>query len=147
MPLIKAGFSIDRRCPTISTLSAPTTLPIKPMRCIGPPAATSGAVMAKNASRTDGVDHVLGEGRNGVDDAAAFQRDAAVLALRHNDLAAVDMVVDQTARNVTGSGKPVADGEARFRHVDADIIRTWIFGDEIVAEVGAVALRVDRKEA
>src|SRR5262245_6063742 len=28
--LINADFSIERRCPTISTLSAPTTLPIKP---------------------------------------------------------------------------------------------------------------------
>src|SRR5262249_43098635 len=38
--LINADFSIERRWPTISTLSAPTTLPMKPTWCIGPPAAT-----------------------------------------------------------------------------------------------------------
>src|SRR5580700_580925 len=50
MPLIKAAFSIERRWPTISTFSAPTTLPMKPTRFIGAPAATSGAVTARNAS-------------------------------------------------------------------------------------------------
>src|SRR5580692_7675823 len=50
MPLIRAAFSIERRWPTISTLSAPTTLPMKPTLFIGAPAATSGAVTARNAS-------------------------------------------------------------------------------------------------
>src|SRR6202034_2526493 len=50
MPLMSDAFSIERRWPTISTLSAPTTLPMKPMRLIGPPAATSGAVTARKAS-------------------------------------------------------------------------------------------------
>ena len=35
MPLIKADFSIDRRWPTISTLSAPTTLPMHRIGFIG----------------------------------------------------------------------------------------------------------------
>src|SRR5580700_73744 len=50
MPLIRAAFSIERRWPTISTFNAPTTLPMKPTRFIGAPAATSGAVTARNAS-------------------------------------------------------------------------------------------------
>src|SRR5262249_29643672 len=48
--LTTPALSIERRCPTISTLSAPTTLPMKPTRSNGPPAATSGAVTDRNAS-------------------------------------------------------------------------------------------------
>src|SRR3954453_10809509 len=50
MPLISDALSIERRWPTISTLSAPTTLPMKPTWCISPPAATSGAVTVRKAS-------------------------------------------------------------------------------------------------
>src|ERR1700676_3620408 len=50
MPLIKAAFSIERRWPTISTFNAPTTLPMKPTGFTGAPAATNGAVTARNAS-------------------------------------------------------------------------------------------------
>src|SRR5262249_18729522 len=59
MALITADFSIVVRWPTISTLSAPTTLPMKPTRSIEPPAATKGAVTARNASPAPTVSTTL----------------------------------------------------------------------------------------
>src|ERR1051325_2816846 len=48
--LTSEALSTERRCPTISTFSAPTTLPTKPTWCAGPPAATSGAGIDRKAS-------------------------------------------------------------------------------------------------
>ena len=98
-------------------------------------------------ARADRVDHVLGEGRDGVDDPAALIGDAAVLAVGDDDLRAIDVALDQPARDVADLGYPVADGEPRFRRIDADVVGARISGDQVVAHIGAVGLGVDRQEA
>ena len=45
----------------------------------------------KCVTRADRIDHVFGKCRNGMDDAAALESYATVLALRDNDLRAVDV--------------------------------------------------------
>src|SRR6266540_1018341 len=57
--LITADFSMVLRWPTISTLSAPTTLPMNPTRSIAPPAAISGEVTARKASPAPTVSTTL----------------------------------------------------------------------------------------
>jgi hypothetical protein len=49
----------------------------------------------KCVAGTHGVHYIFGERRNCMNDAAAFERDAAVLALRDYDFRAVEMVFSQ----------------------------------------------------
>ena len=95
----------------------------------------------------DRVDHLAGEGRDRCARAAALVGDAAVLAVGDDDLAAVDGV----RRAMPCATSPmlrhaVAEREPRLRRVDADVVGLGILRDEVVAHVGAVALRVHGEE-
>ena len=57
------------------------------------------------------------------------------------------MLLDQPARDIASDRHPVADREPGLRHVDADVVGAGIFGDEVVTQIRAVALRIDREEA
>ena len=76
----------------------------------------------KRIASTDGIHHIFGKRRDRVDDAAAFEGDAAVLALRDYDLRAVEIALRQPPRDIADVRNPIADGEPSLGRVDADII-------------------------
>ena len=97
---------------------------MNPIWLIGAPVATSGAVTARNASPgADGVHYIFRESRNGVHDAAAFECDAAVLALGDDDLRTVDVMLAQPAGDIAYVGNAVAHRQPRLGRVDADVVR------------------------
>ena len=77
---------------------------------------------------------------------AALERHATVLALRHDDLRTIDHILDQPARNVTGDRHPITDRETGLRQIDADVVGALVSGDQIEPQIRAVALRIDGKE-
>ena len=82
-----------------------------------------------------------------MNDAAAFERDAAVFALRDYDFRAVEMVFSQLVGNIADVREPITDGEPRLGRVDANVIRPAIPSDQIVAKIGTVALGIHRQKS
>src|SRR5262249_5684625 len=80
----------------------------------------------------DRSDDILGEGGDRVRHAPALVGDAAVLALRDNDLRAYHVVLNEPACDLADIGDAIAHREAGLGRVDADIVGARVFGDEVV---------------